>query len=121
VPRVQAFHGAPPRRGRPAATIAIVSRSLRKRASAKTPSRLRALPWAALLQAVLAAGQRWRALSDKDRARLTRLVRDSRGRVGNLSSKDRDELRKLVRKLDLRGMGRDVLAPLRGRGRRKRR
>ena len=86
----------------------------------KRPSRLRALPWAALLQAVIAAGERWRRLSDKDRARLTRLVRESRGRFGQLSSKERDELRKLVRKLDLKGLGRDVLTPLRA-GRRKRR
>jgi hypothetical protein len=92
-----------------------------KRPKVKAPSRMKALPWAALLQAAVAAGRRWRALSEKDRARLTRLVRDSRGRLGNLSSKERNELRKLVRKLDLRGLGRDVLGPLRGRGRRKKR
>ncbi|MCW3069461.1 MAG: hypothetical protein JWL67_2086 [Solirubrobacterales bacterium] len=86
----------------------------------KATSRLRALPWAGLAQAGLAAGRRWRALSPKDRANLTRLVRDSRGKAGNLSSKERKELGKLVRKLDLKGLGRDVLAPLRG-GRRKRR
>ena len=51
---------------------------------------------------------------------MTRLIRESRGRLGNLSPKDREELRKLVRKLDLRGLGRDVIAPLRGGGRRKR-
>jgi len=83
-------------------------------------SRLKALPWAALLQAGLAFGERWRALSEKDRTRLTQLVRQSRGRVGNLSSRDRDELRKVVRKLDLRAMGREMLPLVRG-GRRKRR
>jgi hypothetical protein len=83
-------------------------------------SRLKALPWAALLQAALAFGERWRALSEKDRTRLTQLVRQSRGRVGNLSARDRDELRKVVRKLDLRAMGREMLPLVRG-GRRKRR
>jgi hypothetical protein len=83
-------------------------------------SRLKALPWAALLQAGLALGERWRALSEKDRTRLTQLVRQSRGRVGNLSARDRDELRKVVRKLDLRAMGREMLPLVRG-GRRKRR
>jgi hypothetical protein len=83
-------------------------------------SRLKALPWAALLQAGLAFGERWRALSEKDRTRLTQLVRQSRGRVGNLSARDRDELRKVVRKLDLRAMGREMLPLVRG-GRRKRR
>jgi len=86
----------------------------------KRSSRLKALPWAALLRAVIAAGERWRRLSEKDRARLTRLVRDSRGRLGQLSSKERDEMRKLVAKLDLKGMATDVLTPLRA-GRRKRR
>jgi hypothetical protein len=83
-------------------------------------SRLKALPWAALLQAGLAFGERWRAMSEKDRARLTQLVRQSRGRVGNLSARDREELRKVVRKLDLKAMGREMLPLVRG-GRRKRR
>jgi len=83
-------------------------------------SRLKALPWAPLLQAGVAFGERWRALSEKDRARLSQLVRQSRGRVGNLSARDRDELRKVVRKLDLKAMGREMLPLVRG-GRRKRR
>jgi hypothetical protein len=83
-------------------------------------SRLKALPWAALLQAGLAFGERWRALSEKDRARLTQLVRQSRGRVGNLSARDRDELRKVVRKLDLKAMGREMLPLVRGRRRKRR-
>jgi len=99
-----------------------VSKTRSRRSSRSTPkrSRLKALPWAALLQVVLAIGERWRGLSQRDRARLTRLVRDSRGRLGNLSARERDELRKVVRKLDLKGMGREVVPLLRG-GRRKRR
>jgi hypothetical protein len=83
---------------------------------------LKTLPWAALLQAVVALGERWRSLSEKDRARLTELVRGRirHGRIGKLSAKERDELRKLVRKLDMKGMGRDML-PLFRPGRRKRR
>jgi hypothetical protein len=84
-------------------------------------SRLKALPWAALLQAGLAVGERWRRLPARDRARLRRLARDSRGRPGNLSARDRDELRKVVRKLDMKGMGRELLPLLRGGGRRRRR
>jgi hypothetical protein len=88
--------------------------------------RLLVLPWGAIVQAGVEIAQRWRALSAKDRARLTRLVRDSGGSVGNLSSKQRAELRGLVSKLDLKGLGRELL-PLarsgrdRGRGRHKRR
>jgi len=84
--------------------------------------RLKTLPWAALLQGVVVVGRRWRALSQKDRARLARLMRDSQGRLGNLSSKERAELRKLTGKLDLKGMWRELaaLAPG-GRSRRRRR
>jgi hypothetical protein len=102
------------------ATIATVRRS--STAPKSKRERVRALPWAALLQAGFAIGRRWRALSEKDRARLSGLVRGSRGRLGNLSEKERTELRKLAGKLDLRGMGGELATLLRGgRGRRKRR
>jgi hypothetical protein len=82
-----------------------------------------ALPWAAIAQAVMLIAQRWRSLSEKDRARLRKLVADSQGRAGNLSVKQRLELRALVRKLDLKGLVGE-LAPLarggRGRGRGRR-
>jgi len=85
-------------------------------------SLIRAVPWAVLARAGMVVGERWAALSAKDRARLARLVRGSRGRLGNLSPRDRDDLRKLVRKLDLKGAGRELLPLLRGRRRgRKRR
>jgi hypothetical protein len=85
----------------------------------------KAVPWAMLLQGTMIVGRRWAALSEKERARFTELVRSSRGRLGNLSIKERMELRKLAHKLDVKGMGRD-LAPLvlrkrRRRGRRRRR
>jgi hypothetical protein len=85
--------------------------------------RLKALPWAALLQGGVVIGKRWRALSSKERDRLARLLRDSGGRPSNLSEKERKELRKLAGKLDLRGLGRELTALARhgrGRGRRGR-
>ncbi|HWX95418.1 MAG TPA: hypothetical protein VNZ01_01090 [Solirubrobacteraceae bacterium] len=82
--------------------------------------RIRSLPWAAALQAGIVLRSRWKSLSQKDRARLMRLMRDSRGRLSNLSGKERQELRRLVVKADLKGIGRDLLA-LRGRRRRRRR
>ncbi len=94
----------------------------RKKSSAREDggrSRLRALPWAALLKLGVTFGERWRALSPKERTRITDLLRSSRGRLGNLTAKERGELRKLVGKLDLKGIGRE-LVPL-ARGRRKRR
>lgn len=76
-------------------------------------SRVKALPWLALLQASVILGERWSALSEKDRASLTRLLRESKGRRGNLSVKQRAELRSLVNKLDLKGAGPELAALLR--------
>jgi hypothetical protein len=81
--------------------------------------RARNLPWAVLLQAGTVAGSHWRSLSAKDRARLTGLLRESGGRVGHLSPKQRAELRELIGKLDLKGLGGDLLPLVRG-GRKRR-
>ncbi len=88
------------------------------KSSAKSDSKLgrtvKAVPWTTLLQGTVIVGRRWAALSRKERARLSELVRKSRGRVGNLSVKQRLELRKLARKLDVKGMGRELIALGRG-------
>lgn len=85
--------------------------------------RLKALPWAALLRAGMVVGNRWRSLSEKERARLRSIVRSSAGRPSNLSEKDRKELRRLARKLDLKGMGGELVGLARkgrrGRGRKR--
>jgi len=81
--------------------------------------RVKELPWLALLQAIVILGKRWSALSAKDRARLTRLARQSRGRMRNLSVKERMELRRLSRRLDVRGAGSELLPLIRG-GRKRR-
>jgi TRAP-type C4-dicarboxylate transport system substrate-binding protein len=80
----------------------------------------KALPWAAVLQGVVVVGRRWKGLSPKDRERIKQLLAQSGGRVNSLSAKQRKELRKLAGKLDLKGMGKELIA-LRGRGRRGRR
>ena len=105
---------APRWRRRLPATIAAVSK--RERAV----SGLKAVPWTLLLQVGLVLDRRWRRLSEKERARLLRLLRESRGRLDRLSAKQREDLRKLVRKLDLMGAGRE-LRPLIRSGRRRKR
>jgi hypothetical protein len=72
------------------------------------------VPWLALVRGTMVVGKRWTALSSKERARLAQLVRESRGRVGNLSVKQRLELRRLAHKLDLKGLGGELLALVRG-------
>jgi hypothetical protein len=81
---------------------------------------MRALPWVAIVQGALLLARRWRTLSAKDRARLRRLALSSRGRLSNLSPKERAQLGALVVKLDLAGVGRELLR-LSGRRTRRRR
>ena len=83
--------------------------------------KVKALPWAAILQAVVVVGRRWKELSAKDRERVKALLAESGGRINTLSSKQRTELRKLAGKLDLKGMGKELAALRGGRGRRGRR
>jgi hypothetical protein len=78
--------------------------------------RLKALPWAALLRAVFVVRRHWRSLSEKDRARLSELLRESGGRWSSLSAKERAELRKLAGKLDLKGLRRELRGLRRGTG-----
>ncbi len=87
-----------------------------KKSSSKV-DRARALPWAAALQAVVIVGRRWKALSARDRQRVKDLLSESGGRIDNLTGKQRKELRKLASKLDLKGMGKELLALRGGRGR----
>jgi hypothetical protein len=87
----------------------------------RLPSRLRTVPWLAAAQAALAVRKNWQGLlTERERNRLKDLLRDSRGWPGNLSARERQELRRLVGKLDLAGVGRDML-PLSGLARRGRR
>jgi hypothetical protein len=72
-------------------------------------ARLRALPWAVLLEAGVVVGRRWNALSGRERRRLGELLLASRGRVANLSVRERAELRRLANKLDLPAAGRELL------------
>lgn len=87
--------------------------------------RMKALPWTVLVQAGVVAGKHWRSLSKKDRARLARLVRNRlqvhQGDSAKLSVKERAELRSLLVKLDVKGMGRELLPLARGKRRGKRR
>lgn len=98
-------------------------RKLRKQAEQDKSKRGRVkdLPWALLLQMGLVLGKRWRSLSAKDRARLTELTRESRGRLGNLSAKQRKELKKLVGKLHPKRTARELVLLTRARRWRKRR
>ncbi|HEX4465628.1 MAG TPA: hypothetical protein VH025_00440 [Solirubrobacteraceae bacterium] len=89
----------------------------RVRSSSKS-DRVRALPWAVALQGAIVLNRHWRKLSSKERSRATRLLKESGGRLGNLTSNERAELRRLAGKLDVLGVGRELLPIARGRARR---
>ncbi|TMK40873.1 MAG: hypothetical protein E6G56_05620 [Actinobacteria bacterium] len=71
--------------------------------------KLRALPWAVLLDAGVVLGRRWNALSGRERKRLGELLLATRGQMANLSVRERAELRRLVKKLDLAAAGRELV------------
>jgi len=97
-----------------------VSRSAAKSKS-RTQAVKEALPWAEIAQGGIAIGSRWRRLSRKERDRLIALARESRGRLSTLTAKERKELRKLVGKLDLLGLARELDAVVRSARKRSRR
>lgn len=71
-------------------------------------TRVRTLPWQVILSVgtqVAREGQRrWNRLTPAEQRRLKTLLRESRGRIGNLSRREREELRRIVSKAaSLRG------------------
>lgn len=98
-----------------------MSKSRDSKSKSKAKRTVEAVPWAVVMRGGVIVGKRWVALSAKERARLRQLVRESRGRLNNLSVKQRVELRKLARKLDLTGMGSELLPLLRGEKRSRKR
>jgi hypothetical protein len=95
--------------------------SKHRESKSRVKSTVGAVPWLAVARGAMIVSKRWNALSGKERARLAELVRESRGRVSNLSVKQRLELRKLAGKLDLKDMARELTSLWRGgRGRRGR-
>jgi hypothetical protein len=95
--------------------------SKHRESKSRLKSAVAAVPWLAVARGAMIVNRRWNSLSGKERLRLAELVRESRGRVGNLSVKQRLELRKLAGKLDLKGMVGELTSLWRGgRGRRGR-
>lgn len=86
---------------------------------AKLP--IRGVPWLVVIQAAMAAREHWGVLTLRERTELARLLRSTRGRASNLTAHEKAELRRLVGRLDLPGLGKDLLPVVARRGGRKRR
>jgi hypothetical protein len=71
--------------------------------------RVKTLPWALLLEGGLVVRGRWRSLPEQDRAQLLDLARRSRGWPRNLSPSERSELSRLLGRLDLQGLARELV------------
>jgi len=85
---------------------------------AKIP--IKGAPWLLIIQAAMAARKHWGVLTPSERTDLARLLRTTRGRPANLTAHEKAELRRLVGKLDLPALGKDLL-PIASRGRGRRR
>jgi hypothetical protein len=72
---------------------------------------LRTIKWAVLFDALAVAREHWDKLTPGERAHLSALMRKSRGRWGNLTASERRDVRRLVVKIDLPMLGRN-LAPV---------
>ena len=72
---------------------------------------LRTIKWAVLFDALAVAREHWEKLTPGERAHLSALMRKSHGRWGNLTASERRDVRRLVVKLDLPMLGRN-LAPV---------
>ena len=73
-----------------------------------------------MLEAATTLRTHWGRLDDRDRRELSRIVKKSGGRPGNLTQNERSELARIVRRLDLITAGRKLL-PFHGGVRRSRR
>lgn len=62
-------------------------------------------------QAAMAAREHWGLLKPAERTELARILRTSAGRPSNLTAAEKRELRRLVAKLELPRLGRN-LAPM---------
>jgi hypothetical protein len=74
----------------------------------------KALPWALILQLVMAAREHWGALPPKERERLREIMKRTKGRPQALTAADRRELKHILGQADLPGLAQRV-AVARGR------
>jgi hypothetical protein len=71
--------------------------------------RLRALPWILLYELATVAHGQWQDLPAADRDKLTRLAVKSRGLPTNLTARERAEVKRILRRIDLQHVARQVV------------
>ncbi|MEA2298438.1 MAG: hypothetical protein QOF77_1374 [Solirubrobacteraceae bacterium] len=71
--------------------------------------RLRPTPWLLLYEVATVAHGVWRDLPSGDRQKLSRLAMKSRGLPANLTARERAEVKRILAKIDLKTVAREVL------------
>ena len=70
---------------------------------------LKTIPWRLVLEVATVAVNRFRDdLPPGDRQRLTKLVRKSKGDPRRLTASERSEVLKIIKRIDVQKLGRDV-------------
>ncbi|MDP9399896.1 MAG: hypothetical protein M3P39_02890 [Actinomycetota bacterium] len=70
---------------------------------------LRRIPLAVAIELAMLLRDRWSRLEPHERARLTALLRQSRGRRTNLGPTEQEEFRRLLARLEPGSLGRELL------------
>jgi hypothetical protein len=70
---------------------------------------MRALPWLLLYELATVAHAQWQDLPAGDRAKLTRLATKSRGIPTNLTARERAEVKRILGKVDLQHIARQLV------------
>jgi hypothetical protein len=71
--------------------------------------RLRPAPWWVVLELANLAHHEWRELPAADRDKLTRLAVKSRGLPTNLTPRERAEVKRILGRVDLKRVARDLV------------
>jgi hypothetical protein len=71
--------------------------------------RMRALPWLLLYELATVAHAQWQDLSAGDRDKLTRLAVKSRGLPTNLTARERAEVKRILGKVDVQHIVRQLV------------
>jgi hypothetical protein len=72
-------------------------------------ARLRPAPWWILFELVTAAHAEWRGLSPVDRDKLTRLAVKSRGLPANLTARERADIKRILSKIDVKRVAKEMV------------
>ncbi|HVP01358.1 MAG TPA: hypothetical protein VMT10_02215 [Solirubrobacteraceae bacterium] len=72
--------------------------------------RLKAVPWILVLVAIQVLWDHWHRVEERDRRRVTQILRSSKGLPHRMSQAERREIVEIARRFDHLALGRDLAA-----------